>query len=158
MAKDKGKKPGDGPRISNKKATANFDILERIEAGIALKGTEVKSLRDGAASLAEAYARIEGGEVVLVNFQIEPYGKAHLFNHNPRRIKKLLLHRREIKKLQSKVTIKGLTLVPLRVYFNNNGLAKVELALAKGRRVHDKRQVERKRQDERDMARAARRR
>ncbi|MBK8267478.1 MAG: SsrA-binding protein SmpB [Planctomycetes bacterium] len=158
MAKGKSKGPPEGPRILNKKATANFEILERVEAGIALKGTEVKSLRNGHASLSEAYARIERGEVVLINFQIEPYKEASFFNHNPKRIKRLLLHKQEIKKLQSRVTIKGQTLIPLRVYFNNKGLAKVELALARGRQTHDKRQVERKRQDIRDMARATRRR
>ncbi len=158
MAKEKGKKQPDGPRIQNRKATHDFEILERVEAGIALKGTEVKSLRAGDASLAEAYARIDSGQVNLVNFQIQPYKQANLFNHDPKRIKRLLLHRREIKRLMSKVTLKGQTLVPLRVYFNANGLAKVELALAKGRKVHDKRQVERKREDLREIARAQRRR
>ncbi|HWL93808.1 MAG TPA: SsrA-binding protein SmpB [Phycisphaerae bacterium] len=158
MAKEKGRPPSEGPRIQNKKATVNYEILERVEAGIALKGSEVKSLREGKATLTDAYARIEGGQVALVNFQVEPYGKASHFNHNPKRIKRLLLHKREIKKLVSRVTIKGQTLIPLRVYFNEKGLVKVELALARGRQVHDKRQVERKRQDLRDMARAAKRR
>lgn len=158
MAKEKSKRPADGPRILNKKATVNYEILERVEAGIALKGSEVKSLREGQASLTEAYARIEKGQIVLLNFQIDPYKQASIFNHNPKRIKRLLLHKREIRKLQTKVAIKGQTLIPLRVYFNDNGLAKVELALARGKQTHDKRQAERKRQDVRDMARAARRR
>lgn len=158
MSKPKGKNPSDGPRIQNKKALHDFEILEKVEAGIALKGTEVKSLRNGDASLTEAYARIDKGQVNLVNFQIQPYKQANLFNHDPKRVKKLLLHRREIRRLQSKVTIKGQTLVPLRVYFNDDGLAKVELALAKGRKTHDKRQVERKRADMREIARAQRRR
>lgn len=158
MAKDKARKPLEAPRIVNRKATAEFEVLEKIEAGIALKGTEVKSLRNGDASLTEAYARIDGGQVSLINFQIQPYKEGGVFNHNPKRIKRLLLHKREIKRLLSKVTIKGQTLIPLRVYFNANGLAKVELALARGRQVHDKRQVERKRQDLRDIARVMKRR
>ncbi|MBX3396041.1 MAG: SsrA-binding protein SmpB [Phycisphaerae bacterium] len=158
MAKQKARKSTETPRIVNRKATAEFEILEKIEAGIALKGTEVKSLRNGDASLTEAYARIDGRQVSLINFQIQPYKEGGVFNHNPKRIKRLLLHKGEIKRLLSKVTIKGQTLIPLRVYFNANGLAKVELALARGRQIHDKRQVQRKRQDLRDIARVMKRR
>lgn len=158
MSKDTSKKSApSGPRLVNKKARFNFDILERFEAGLALKGTEVKSLRNSDASLAEAFARIDRGQAVLFNFQIQPYKQGNQFNHDPKRPKRLLLHRREIKKLEAKVVIKGLTIVPLSVYFNSRGLAKVELALAKGKTHHDKRQDERKKEDKKTMARATRR-
>jgi SsrA-binding protein len=135
----------------------SFEILEKFEAGIALKGTEVKSLRNSDASIAEAFARVEKGQATLFNFQIQPYKQGSHWNHDPKRPKRLLLHRREIKKLEAKVVIKGLTIVPLSVYFNSRGMAKVELALAKGKTFHDKRQDERKKQDKKDMARATRR-
>src|SRR5262245_17564802 len=129
------------PRLLNKKARFNFEILERIEAGIALTGTEVKSLRAGDASISEAFARIQDGQVALFNFQIQPYKMSSYFNHDPKRPKQLLLHRREIKKLTSKVQIRGQTLVPLSVYFKA-GKAKVELALARGKSHRDKRHDE----------------
>jgi len=158
MAKDTAKKAAEqGPRIVNKKARFNFEILERIEAGISLRGTEVKSLRAGAASIAEAYARIENGRAYLHNFQIQPYEAGNRFNHDPKRPKPLLLHRREIHRLASKVQIKGQTLVPVSVYFNKKGLAKVELALARGKAHQDKRQDIKKRDQEREMRRAERR-
>ncbi len=146
-----------GPRIINKKARFDFYILEKIEAGIALVGTEVKALRSGDASLTESYARIDRGRATLHHFQIQPYKQAGPFNHDPKRVKQLLLHRREIRKLASKVQIKGQALIPLRVYFNARGLAKVELALARGKARHDKRQDLRAREDQREMARATRR-
>jgi SsrA-binding protein len=158
VPRDTSKSPqAHSPRLVNKKAHQAFEILERVEAGIALKGTEVKSLRAGDASITEAFARIDRGEVSLVNFQIQPYKQGNQFNHDPKRPKRLLLHKREIKKLVSRVTIKGLTLIPLAVFFNQRGLAKVELALARGKRFHDKRQDERKKQDMKDIARATRR-
>jgi len=158
MAKDRSEKSGpQAARLLNKKARFNFEILERVEAGIALKGTEVKSLRAGEASISEAFARIDGTRVVLLNFQIQPYKQGSCFNHDPKRPKALLLHRREIKKLAAKVLIKGQTLVPLSVYFNKAGRAKVELALARGKTHRDKRQDERERQDRREMSRAQRR-
>ncbi len=156
MAKDTPKRPQTA-RLSNKRARFEFEILERIEAGIELRGTEVKSLRLGNASLNEAFARIDRGQVTLVNFQIQPYDKGSIFNHDPKRPKQLLLHRREIRKLTSKVQIRGQTLVPLAVYFNDKGKAKVELALAKGKSHADKRHKERERQDKRDISRAQRR-
>lgn len=158
MARDQSKSVPHAPRLTNKKARRNYEILERVEAGIALKGTEVKSLRLGQASLTEAYARIDNGRVTLHNFQIEPYKQGNRYNHDPKRVKPLLLHRREIRRLAARVRIKGQTLIPLGVYFNEKGLAKVELALAQGRKLHDKRQAERKREDLKDMARAQRRR
>jgi len=145
------------PEIQNRKARFEYHILEIVEAGIALKGSEVKSLRLGQASLAEAYARIDGGQVTLVNFQIQPYEQAGQYNHDSKRAKPLLLHKREISKLATKVRIKGQTLVPLRVYFNQDGKVKVELALAVGKKLYDKREAARKKQDRRDMDRALRR-
>ena len=156
MPKDTSKRPKSA-RLANKKARFNYEILERIEAGIALKGTEVKSLRLGNASVGEAFARVDRGQVTLHNFQIQPYAQGNRFNHDPKRPKQLLLHRREIKKLASKVQIKGQTLIPLVVFFNDRGLAKVQLGLARGRTHGDKRHDERKREDEREMARATRR-
>lgn len=145
------------PEISNRKARFEYQILETVEAGIELKGSEVKSLRLGQASLGEAYARIDAGQVTLHNFQIQPYEKATHFNHDTKRVKKLLLHKQEIRKLSNKVKLKGQTLIPLRVYFNETGRAKIELALAVGKKLHDKRQTARKKQDQRDMQRAVRR-
>ena len=157
MAKDTKKQAGSfAPSISNKKVRHNFEILETIEAGIALKGTEVKSLRLGDASLGEAYARIDGGQITLHNFQIQPYKQGNRYNHDPKRKKQLLLHRREIKKLASKVLIRGQTLVPLKVYFNDRGIAKVLLALARGKTHRDHRQDDRKREDMKEMSRAQR--
>ena len=144
-------------RLANKKARFSYEILERVEAGIALKGTEVKSLRLGNASIGEAHAQIHKGQATLVNFQIQPYEQGNRFNHDPKRPKQLLLHRREIKKLASKIQIRGLTLVPISVYFNRAGKAKVELALARGKTHRDKRHDERKREDLREMSRAQRR-
>lgn len=158
MAKDTTKAPvSTGPRLSNKKARFDYEILETVEAGIVLKGTEVKSLRDGEASLGEAYARIDGARIALHNFQIQPYKHGNRFNHDPKRAKELLLHKREIKKLTTKVQIKGQTLIPLAVFFNNKGLVKVELALARGKKHYDKRQDERKKEDRKEIARAHRR-
>lgn len=158
MSKDKKSKAvNTGLRLANKKARHEFEILETIEAGIALKGSEVKSLRLGDASLNEAYARVQNGVAVLVNFQIQPYKQASIFNHDPKRMKPLLLHRREIKKLEAKVRIKGQTLIPLAIYFNDKGKAKVELALARGKTHADKRQDERKREDVKEIQRAQRR-
>jgi SsrA-binding protein len=132
-------KPGEkAPTVRNRKALHDYHILDRWEAGIALKGSEVKSLRDGKANLQDAYAKIEQAEVYLVNLHINPYDPAAHENHDPRRIRKLLLHRKEIKRLIGKVVEKGLTLVPLSLYFKN-GKVKVDLALATGKRQYDKR-------------------
>jgi SsrA-binding protein len=144
-------------RIVNSKARFNYQILEQAEAGISLVGTEVKSLRGGHASLEEAFARIDRGEVYLYGCHINPYEQGNLNNHEPLRPRKLLLHRREIHKLLTKVTQRGLTLIPLSMYFNKRGLAKVELALVKGKTHGDKREDIKKREHERDMARAMRR-
>lgn len=147
-----------GPRIVNRKASFRFEIVEKLDCGLVLCGTEVKSLRAGQASLEEAYARIDADEVWLHNFHIAPYEHGHTTNHLPMRPRKLLLRRREIRKLAPKVTQRGFTLVPLNVYFNERGLAKVKLALARGKTHGDKREDLKKREHEREMHRAERRR
>ncbi len=144
-------------RIVNSKARYNYHVLEHMEVGISLVGTEVKSLRAGHASIEEAFARIDRGEVFLYGCHINPYEQGNLNNHEPLRPRKLLLHRREIARLLTKVTQRGLTLVPLSIYFNKRGLAKVELALVKGKTHADKREDIKRRDHERDMARAMRR-
>lgn len=121
-----------------------------------LSGTEVKSLRQGKANLTDAYATVRDGEVFLLNLHISPYEQGNQFNHEPTRTRKLLLHRKEIRRLIGGVERQGLTLVPLELFFNPRGKAKVTLALAKGKKQHDKRADERRREDEREMARAAR--
>ena len=121
-----------------------------------LSGTEVKSLRQGKANLTDAYATVRDGEVFLLNLHISPYEQGNQFNHEPTRTRKLLLHRKEIRRLIGGVERQGLTLVPLELFFNPRGKAKVTIALAKGKKQHDKRADERRREDERDMARAAR--
>ena len=139
---------------ANKKARHAFEILDVFEAGIVLRGTEVKSLRDGSISLDEAYGRLYEHEVFLVGAHIEVYSHASVGNHNPTRKRKLLLRGAEIRKLESKVTQKGLTLVPLEIYFNERGIAKVSLGLCRGKRTHDKRQDLKKRDADREMKRA----
>lgn len=152
------KKGQDQPAgIRNKKATHKFEILEKVECGVVLRGTEVKSLRMGSASLDEAYARVDGEEIWLIGFNIPPYKHGNLMNHEPTRPRKLLLHKREIRKLLPKVVQRGQTLVPLRVYFNERGLCKVTLALARGKTHGDRREDLRKKDQKREMDRAMRR-
>ncbi len=141
----------------NRKATHRFHILEKIECGIALVGTEVKSLRERAASIEEAYARIENDELWLVGCHIAAYKFGHTRNHEPQRRRKLLVHAREIHKLRPKTEQKGLTLVPLAIYFNERGVAKVSLGLAVGKKVADKRQDLKARDHKREIDRAMRR-
>lgn len=136
---------------TNKKAKFNYEILERIEAGISLLGSEVKSVREGGISLKESHAEIKGGEVFLINCNISPYEAASRFNHEPKRDRKLLLHRREIKRLTGKIQEKGLTLVPTKVFFNDKGKVKVEVSLAKGKRAYKKREVIRERDRDREL-------
>ncbi|MBO5094969.1 MAG: SsrA-binding protein SmpB [Lachnospiraceae bacterium] len=124
---------------NNKKAYHDYFIEEKYEAGVALHGTEVKSLRLGKCSIKEAFVRIEGGEVFVYGMHVSPYEKGNIFNKDPLRVKKLLLHRQEIHKLSGKIAEKGYTLVPLQVYFKD-GLVKVEIGLAKGKKLYDKRQ------------------
>jgi len=142
--------------VQNKKARHDFAILETIEAGIALRGTEVKSLREGRANLRDSYALLEGGEVLLRGLQIMPYSHTSDRAIDPMRDRKLLLNREEIRKLSVKINEKGMTLVALKVYFTERGIAKVELGLAKSRRTHDKRIVIAERDAARDLARANR--
>jgi SsrA-binding protein len=139
----------------NRKAYHNYEFLQKIEAGICLVGTEVKSLRDGRANLADAYALEENGEIFIYNMQIEEYGPASFQNHAPRRTRKLLLHREEIDKLANKLHEKGLALIPLSVYFKG-GRAKVELGLGRGKREYEKDETLRERNISRDIARSVR--
>jgi SsrA-binding protein len=149
----------DRPRkivADNRRARFNYEIGESVEAGIALTGSEVKSLRLGRATIAESYADTRGGEVWLVNANIPEYVQAGRFNHAPKRPRKLLLHRREIDKLAGGVERDGMTIVPLRMYFNEKGRAKIEIALARGKKLYDKRQTEKKRSWERERGRLLR--
>ena len=139
----------------NKRAKHDYHILDTWEAGVVLTGSEVKSLRDGKANITDSYAILKDGEVFLLNLHISPYEKASHFNHEPTRTRKLLLHRKEIKKMIGAVERQGLTLVPLELYFKR-GRAKVALALGKGKKLYDKRADEKRRDDERDMQRAVR--
>jgi SsrA-binding protein len=139
----------------NRKAFYDYEVLQRVEAGLVLTGTEIKSIRDGRANVREAYARPEGGELWLCNAHIAPYPAAHHFNHEPTRRRKLLLHKSEMRELSRAVDEQGLTLVPLRLYLKR-GLAKVELGLVRGRRKYDKRQAIARREAERQMTRAMR--
>jgi len=142
---------------ANRKARFDYHILESFEAGLSLVGTEVKSLRAGKANLKDSYARYRGGELWLVGMHISPYEQGNRQNHEPERERKLLMGAREIRKLRRQVEEKGLTLVPLRVYFTEKGWAKVEIALAKGKAKYDKRQAIAKRDSDRATARAKRR-
>jgi SsrA-binding protein len=135
----------------NKKAYFNYEILERFEAGIALLGSEVKSIREGRVSLKESYAEIRDGEVFLVSCHISPYPPANRLNHEPLRDRKLLLHRREIKRLLGKIKEKGLTLVPTQIVISDKNKVKVELSLARGKKTHQKREVIRERDRDREM-------
>jgi SsrA-binding protein len=151
------KKPGAFKVIAeNRKARFNYEIGEVVEAGIALTGTEVKSLRQGKATIAESYADAKGGEIWLVNANIPEYLQASRFNHAPKRPRKLLLHRRQIAKLAAAVDREGMTIVPLKMFFNDKGRAKVEIALGRGKKLHDKRETEKKRSWERERGRLMR--
>ena len=140
----------------NRKARFNYEIIDTYEAGLVLKGTEVKSLREGKANIAESYASDEDGEIWLINSYLPEYLQANRFNHEPRRRRKLLLSAREIGRLRSAVNREGMTLIPMKIYFNDRGRAKLELALAKGKKLHDKRETEKKRDWQRDKARLMR--
>jgi SsrA-binding protein len=135
----------------NKKAFFNYEILESYESGISLLGSEVKSIKEGRISLKESYAEIKDGEVFLLSCHVTPYEAANRFNHDPLRERKLLLHRREIKRLTGKIKEKGLTLVPMKVFVNKKGKIKVEIALAKGKRDYQKREAIRERDRDREM-------
>jgi len=136
---------------TNKKAYHDYHIEDKYEAGIVLTGTEVKSLRDGNANLKDSYAKIKNGELYLINAHISPYSCGNIFNHDPKRDRKLLMHKREINRLLGKVSEKGFTIVPLALYFNKKNQVKVELGLAKGKTLYDKREAI-KRRDETRLA------
>jgi SsrA-binding protein len=150
-------KPGEKVVASNRRARFDYEITESVEAGLVLTGSEVKSLRGGRASLNESYARVRGSEVWLENMHIPPYEQGQKQGYDPRRDRKLLMHRREIERLIGKSAEKGLTLVPMRVYFTH-GLAKVELGLGKGKRAYEKRASIAERESRREIQQATRRR
>jgi SsrA-binding protein len=151
------KKSGEHNVAVNRRARHDFHIDETVEAGIVLTGSEVKALRDGKANLKDSYGRVERNEIWLWNAHISPYSPASQFGHEPTRTRKLLLHRHQIERLAGKVKERGLTLIPLRLYFKN-GRAKVELGLARGKKQYDKRASIREREVKREMDRAIRRR
>jgi SsrA-binding protein len=151
-AKDKPRRPA----AENRRARFNYEIGQTFEAGIQLAGSEVKSLRQGRSNIADAYAGERGGELFLYNAYIPEYLQANRFQHETRRPRKLLLHKREIARLAAAVQREGMTIVPLKIYFNDKGRAKVEIALARGKKLHDKRETEKKRDWEREKSRLMR--
>jgi SsrA-binding protein len=155
MARKAKKDDGDGIKVicRNKRAFHEYEVFDSLECGLALTGTEVKSLREGSSSLEDAYAKIENGEVWLIGSDIPEYSMGNRMNHKPKRPRKLLLHRREIAKFADKAAQRGFTLVPLRMYFKN-GRAKVELAVGRGKQLHDKRQAAKKADAQREIRRA----
>lgn len=138
---------------TNRKAYRDYEVIESLEAGIELRGSEVKSLREGRINLTDGFARLENGEIILYNTHISPYAQASYLNVDPVRPRKLLLHKKQIAKLAASVAQRGFTLVPLKVYFSGRGLAKIELALCKGKRLYDKRAVIKRREDDLAMRR-----
>ena len=157
MAKGRKRKIGAGDVATNRQASFRYNLLERFECGIVLTGTEVKSLREGGVQVKDAYATVRDGEVWLIGMYIAPYGPAARDNHDPERPRKLLLHRREIDRLIGQTRERGLTLVPTRVYFSDPGSrAKVEIAVARGKDVHDKRETIRRRETAREVERELR--
>lgn len=152
------KKKDNGERVvaDNRKARHHYFIESSIEAGVVLTGSEVKSLRTGKANIGESYAQAKDGEILLVNSYIPEYTMANRFNHEPRRVRKLLVRKSEARKLSSAVQREGMTLVPLRLYFNLKGRAKIELGIARGKKLHDKRESEKARDWSRDKARVMR--
>ena len=138
---------------TNRKAFRDYEVLETLEAGIELKGSEVKSLRDGKINLGDSFARIENNEAILYNTHISPYEQASYLNVDPLRQRKLLLHKKQISKLAGSIVQRGFTLVPIKVYFNERGFAKVELALCKGKKLYDKRRDIKRREEDLAMRR-----
>ena len=146
----------DGMIAENRRSRRDYEVEDTLEAGIMLTGSEVKSLREGKANIAEAYASDENGEIWLINSYLPEYLQANRFNHAPRRPRKLLLSAKEINRLRIGISREGMTLVPLKIYFNDRGRAKLELALAKGKKLHDKRETEKKRDWNREKGRLLR--
>ena len=159
MAADQGAKIQKAEKVvaTNRKAFHDYHIDERYEAGIALQGTEVKAMREGRVNLKDSFARVDRNEVLLHNCHISPYSHGNIMNHDPLRPRKLLLHRREINKLMGRTQQKGLTLVPLKMYFNGAGKAKVEIGLGKGKQQFDRREDIKDREARRDVERAMKR-
>ena len=153
---DKGEAGKNKLIAENRRAHFDYYLEQTYEAGLSLTGTEVKALREGRANIAESYASAEGREFVLINAHIPEYGPANRFNHEPRRPRKLLLHRKEIDKLLGAVQREGRTLIPTRLYFNDKGLVKLELCMAKGKQAHDKREVSAARDWKREQGRLMR--
>ena len=151
MAKEKN--PNSKTVAENRKARFSYEVLDTYEAGLALTGTEVKSLREGKANIQESYASVEGGEIWLINSYLPEYLQGNRFNHEPRRRRKLLLNKREMARLAQGVEREGMTMVPLKIYFNERGRAKLLLALARGKKLHDKRETEKARDWGREKAR-----
>ncbi|EKF42959.1 SsrA-binding protein SmpB [Nitratireductor indicus] len=151
MAKDKN--PNLKTIADNRKARFSYEVLDTLEAGLVLTGTEVKSLREGQANIQESYASIEDGEFWLINSYIPEYFAGNRFNHEPRRKRKLLISRREMARLGQSIEREGMTLVPLKLYFNERGLAKLQLAVARGKKLHDKRETSKQRDWNREKAR-----
>ena len=150
----KEKKPAEKVVATNRKAFHDYFIEEKFEAGIVLQGTEVKSLREGRVNLQDSYASVRDNEVFLHNCHVSPYSHGNIMNHDPTRVRKLLLHKTEINRLQGKTQQKGLTLIPLRIYFSQRGHAKVELGLAKGKKLYDRRESIKAREAGREVQRA----
>jgi SsrA-binding protein len=152
------KKKDDDRKVvaDNRKARFSYAIDDTLEAGIVLTGSEVKSLRTGKATIGESYAHAKDGEIFLVNAYIPEYSGANRFNHEPKRPRKILVHKREAAKLSAAIQREGMTLIPLKLYFNRKGVAKLELGIAKGKKLHDKRETEKKRDWARDKARLMR--
>ena len=155
MVSQDSKASGDRPIATNRRARHEYEILETVEAGLVLRGSEVKSVRDGMVNFKDSYASIRNGEGWLLGCHINPYSHGTDANHDPERDRKLLLHKREVARLGGKISEKGLTLVPLRLYFKG-GRAKVEIGLARGKKLHDKRSALREREVRREMDREAR--
>ena len=153
-------KPAVGVKVKtvaeNRRARFEYFIEDVVEAGIMLTGTEVKSLRKGQASIAESFAEVKDGQMWLINATIQVFSHGNIFNHEPKRPRKLLLHGREIVKMETAVTRQGMTIVPLAIYFNGTGRAKIEIALGKGKKLHDKRETSKERDWQRDKARLMR--
>jgi SsrA-binding protein len=146
------------PVLHNRKALHKFEVIESFECGIVLAGPEVKSLREGRAHLDESYARLRGGELFLLQMHVEEYRHKGMAKHEPTRPRKLLLHKMELRRLADRVTRENLTLVPLRLHWNERGIAKIDLALVRGKKLHDKRETEKRKTARREMQRMVRRR
>ena len=153
MAKDKKPNTNGKTVAENRKARFSYEVMDTYEAGLVLTGTEVKSLREGHANIQESYASAEGGEIWLINSYLPEYLQGNRFNHEPRRRRKLLLKKKEMAKLAQAVEREGMTMVPLKIYFNERGRAKLLLAVARGKKLHDKRETEKQRDWAREKGR-----